>query len=115
MESYLRKPIIRVTGGKFGGRHLEGASGSTRPATAQMREAIFNRPDVLSVVHGRVLDLYAGAGLLGLEALSRGARFVDFVEREPRACSIIRNNLSTLGLTDFGDVHPLMVENCLER
>ena len=104
--------MIRVTGGEFRGRRLVGASGATRPATARMRAAIFNRPDVQAVVEGRVLDLYAGAGLLGMEALSRGALAVDFVERVRRVCAVISQNLASLGLTDQGRVHCVSVERC---
>ena len=71
----------------------------TRPATARMRESIFNRPDVQAcVVDGAILDLYAGTGLLGIEALSRGAARVDFVERAQAACALIQRNLTALGL-----------------
>ena len=101
-----------MTGGEFRGRRLVGASGSTRPATARMREAIFNRPDVQAVMEGRVLDLYAGAGLLGVEALSRGAVTVDFVERERRVCAVIEQNLASLDVADRGRVHCVPVERC---
>ena len=63
----------------------------------------------------RVLDLYAGAGYLGLEALSRGAESVDFVERNGPACAVIRRNLNELGLTERARVHRLPVERCLSR
>ena len=64
-----------------------------------MRESVFNRPDVQGVVaDGVVLDLYAGTGVLGIEALSRGAARVDFVERSRAACAVIKRNLTTLGL-----------------
>ena len=108
----LPRAMIRVTGGAYRGRRLVGASGATRPATARMRAAIFNRPDVQAVVEGRVLDLYAGAGLLGVEALSRGATVVDFVERERRVCAVIAQNLAALGVADQGRVHCVPVERC---
>lgn len=88
--------MIRVSGGDFAGRRLRGAADGTRPATARMRESIFNRGDVQAVVEGRVLDLYAGAGLLGVEALSRGAASVDFVERKRRACAVVRENIAVV-------------------
>ena len=75
-------PVVRLTGGDYNGRRVRGASGGTRPATARLRRSIFDRPDVQAALRGPVLDLYAGAGLLGLEALSRGAPQVDFVERD---------------------------------
>ncbi len=62
-----------------------------------------------------MLDLYAGAGYLGIEALSRGAEFVDFVERNGPACAVIRRNLEALGLSDRARVHRLPVERCATR
>ena len=90
-------------------------AGSTRPATAALREAIFNRPEVQAVVHGRVLDLYAGAGLLGVEALSRGAAWVDFVERSRVACGVIRHNIALVEADGRSGVHCCAVERCLAR
>lgn len=108
-------PIVRITGGDFAGRRVRGAHGPTRPATARLRRSIFDRPDVQDALDGRVLDLYAGAGLLGVEALSRGAAWVDFVERERRACETIRENLKTLGCDDRASVHCRPVERVLPR
>lgn len=70
-----------------------------------MRDSIFNRPDVRARVGGRVLDLYAGAGLLGVEALSNGATRVDFVERDRRACDVIRRNVAALDAEQRATVH----------
>jgi 16S rRNA (guanine966-N2)-methyltransferase len=80
-----------------------------------MRAAIFNRPDVQAVSEGRVLDLYAGAGLLGVEAISRGATSVDFVERDRRVCAVIQQNLAALEIADQGRVHCVPVERCRGR
>ncbi|MCY3922606.1 MAG: RsmD family RNA methyltransferase, partial [Chloroflexi bacterium] len=89
----------RIVGGALAGRRLRSPANGTRPATAVVRSAIFDRPEVRELVEGaRVLDLYAGAGYLGLEALSRGAESVDFVERNGPACAVIRRNLQELGL-----------------
>ena len=101
-KSQLRKPLVRIATGDFAGRRLAAAAAPTRPATARMRDSIFNRPDVLALLTqraSRVVDLYAGSGLLGLEALSNGAGHVDFVERDRRACEVIRRNLETLDCT----------------
>ena len=71
---------MRVVGGKARGRRLKGTlSPEARPTTGRVRAAIFNilRPDVFQ--EGRVLDLYAGSGSLGIESLSRGAAWTDFV------------------------------------
>lgn len=106
----------RIVGGALAGRRLRSPANGTRPATATVRSAIFNRPQVLELVAGaRVLDLYAGAGYLGLEALSRGAESVDFVERNGPACAVIRRNVQELGLSDQARVHRLPVERCFSR
>ena len=106
----------RVAGGSLAGRRLRSPANGTRPATAIVRSAIFDRPLVRDMVEGaRVLDLYAGAGYLGIEALSRGAATVDFVERNGAACAVIRRNLDELGLTEQARVHRLPVERCFSR
>jgi len=88
---------MRVIGGTFGGRRLLGPprGTETRPTTDRVREAIFN---VLGaqVEGARVLDLFAGTGALGIEALSRGARFVTFVEADSGLCQTIQTNLDNL-------------------
>lgn len=95
---------MRVVAGKFRGASLAAPKGlATRPTSDRVRQALFN---VLE--HGaphftfegaRVLDLFAGSGALGLEALSRGARFCLFVEENAPARGAIRRNIETLGLT----------------
>jgi len=85
---------MRLTGGLDRGRRLFVPRGSrTRPTAAKVREAIFN---ILGPPPGPVLDLYAGSGALGIEALSRGAGSVTFVEREPRLAAALKANLSRL-------------------
>lgn len=70
-----------------------------------MREAAFNALASLGVIEGaRVLDLFAGTGALGIEALSRGAAHATFVERDRRVLGVLRRNLATLGLDDRADV-----------
>ncbi|MCB4767479.1 16S rRNA (guanine(966)-N(2))-methyltransferase RsmD [Ancylobacter sp. Lp-2] len=93
---------MRIVGGRFGGRPLRGPSSSaTRPTTDRLREALFN---VLAHAYddaadgARVLDLFAGTGALGLEALSRGAKFVVFVEEASEPRGLIRANIEALGL-----------------
>ncbi len=80
-----------------------------------MRESLFNRPHVQAVVRGRVLDLYAGAGLLGIEALSREAATVDFVERGRDACAVIRRNVALLEVADRARVLCAPVEGVWAR
>jgi len=89
---------LRVTGGEVRGRRLLAPRG-IRPSEGLVREAIFNM--VASVVADAVvLDLFAGSGALGIEALSRGAARVVFVERDEPAAAILRQNLEALGYAD---------------
>jgi 16S rRNA (guanine(966)-N(2))-methyltransferase RsmD len=90
---------MRVIAGELGGRVLKAPAGNrTRPTADRVREALFS---VLGDVHGcNVLDLYAGTGALGIEALSRGASRAVFVENASDAIRCLRNNLSTLGLAN---------------
>jgi 16S rRNA (guanine966-N2)-methyltransferase len=71
----------------------------------KIREALFSMLDALGIQPRRVLDLYAGSGAIGIEALSRGASWVDFVERSPAACTVIRENLDHTGFSDRAAVH----------
>lgn len=91
---------MRVIGGEFRGRKLRAPSGEeTRPTSDRVRESLFN---VLSRrVKGSVfLDAFAGTGAVGIEALSRGARFCLFVEPRVRARRILAENLGALGVED---------------
>jgi len=89
---------MRVIAGRYGGRRLTAPKGrATRPTSERVREALFA---MLGDIAGtRVLDLYAGTGALGIEAVSRGARQAVFVERDRAAIGALRANLSALGLT----------------
>lgn len=83
---------MRIVGGRFKGRTLQGPPAQgVRPTSDRLRETLFNLVDV-ETPGRRVLDAFAGTGALGLEALSRGAAHVTFVERDPRAVAIIRRN-----------------------
>ncbi len=94
---------MRIVAGKFKGREIKGpASGATRPTSDRVRESIFN-----ILAHGvegfelegaRVLDLFAGTGALGLEAISRGAKFCCFVEDDAGARGVIRTNADACGV-----------------
>jgi len=88
---------MRVVGGRLGGRRLVAPSGrATRPTPERVREALFS---ILGSVQGaRVLDLFAGSGALGIEALSRGAASATLVDSSAAAVSAIRRNLESLGL-----------------
>ncbi len=87
---------MRVVAGEFRGRRLRMPRGApTRPTADRVREALFS---MLGDVEGdRVLDLYAGSGALGIEALSRGAGSAVFVERDARAAAAIQANLDAVG------------------
>ncbi len=107
---------MRVIGGSARGRRLKAPRGlRTRPMADKIREALFAMLDSLGIRPRRVLDLYAGSGAVGIEALSRGAEWVDFVERSAAACAVIRDNLGTTGFADRGAVHCTTVEAFLRR
>lgn len=97
---------MRVVAGQLRGRKIEGPnSDATRPTTDKVREAVFNALASLDALDGaRVVDLYAGSGALGIEALSRGASHCVFVENNLEALKTLRHNLKNLGLTDRSDV-----------
>jgi 16S rRNA (guanine(966)-N(2))-methyltransferase RsmD len=91
---------VRIIAGTAGGRSLKAPRGSaTRPTADRVREAIFNILVARGPVPRRVLDLYAGSGALGLEALSRGAESALFVDESGAACATVRDNARALGLT----------------
>ena len=77
----------------------------TRPATDLVRGAIFSILENSAGDWGQVLDLFSGSGALGIEALSRGAGWVDFVEKEPRCCGIIKENLEKTNLAESAHVY----------
>ena len=113
---------MRVVGGRLRGRALAGPkSKAIRPTADRLREALFN---ILAHAYGdpvtgaRVLDLFAGTGALGIEALSRGAAFALFVDDTAEARALIRENVAALGLggvskifrrdaTRLGEAHPV--------
>src|SRR5688572_14346261 len=91
---------MRVIGGVHRGRRLSTVSGlAVRPTSDRLRETLFN---ILTPrIHGsRFLDICAGSGAVGIEALSRGASEVTFVERSRRACAVIEANLASLGIKE---------------
>jgi 16S rRNA (guanine966-N2)-methyltransferase len=105
---------VRVIAGEFGGRRLKAPrGGGTRPTSDRVREALFMALEPLAAL--RVVDLYAGSGALGIEALSRGAAFVDFVEAGRSARATLSGNLAALGLTDRARVWPLTLPGGLDR
>lgn len=107
---------MRVIGGSAGGRRLKSPKGrGTRPTTDRVKAATFSILESEGINLGRVLDLYAGTGSLGIEALSRGAGRCDFVEQDFGACAIIKDNLKLTQLQDRGRVHCMPVAKVVER
>ena len=89
---------LRIVGGRFKGRILKTPkTNSTRPTTSMLREALFNICAPM-VEEARFLDLFAGSGAMGLEAISRGAAFTTFVEQSLRAVQCIQENVHLLGI-----------------
>ena len=113
---------MRVVGGRLRGRNIASPSSrDIRPTQDRLRESLFN---ILAHAYGdpcdgaRVLDLFAGTGALGIEAISRGAAFTLFVDNGAEARALLRNNVEALGLggvskiyrrdaTDLGSAHPM--------
>ena len=102
---------MRIISGEHRGRRIQAPKNQkTRPTPDRVREALFSSLEVWlggpgSLVGVRVLDLYAGSGALGIEALSRGAGHVVFVERDPAAIDVFQANLELLALTGSSEVH----------
>jgi 16S rRNA (guanine966-N2)-methyltransferase len=106
---------MRVIGGEFRSRRLKGLPGlETRPTPDRLRETLFN---VLAtrIVDSLFMDIYAGTGAVGIEALSRGARRCVFIEKNRRAVEVIRENLATLGLAGRAEVFAGKASAVLQR
>lgn len=107
---------MRIIAGSAGGRRLKTPRGdSTRPTADRVRESIFNVLVARTEVPARVLDLYAGSGALGLEALSRGAEAAVFVEQAKEAREVITENAQALGFASRVRVVPARVLDYLKR
>jgi 16S rRNA (guanine(966)-N(2))-methyltransferase RsmD len=105
---------MRVITGSAKGHKLKAPKGlSTRPMLDRVKEALFSVLEGYGPFHGRVLDLYAGTGSLGIECLSRGAAWADFVEQSGHVCRIIRDNLAHTKLTDRARVIQMPVARYL--
>jgi 16S rRNA (guanine(966)-N(2))-methyltransferase RsmD len=106
---------MRIIAGTFRSRTLDAPPGlGTRPTSDRLRETLFN---VLAprIVGARFLDLYAGSGAVGMEALSRGAARVEFVEKAPGALKVLRGNLAKLGITACFQIDSGSVAGALKR
>ena len=98
--------MMRVIAGTAKGHHIKVPQGTgTRPATDLVRGAIFSMLETADADWSRVLDLFSGSGALGIEALSRGAGWVDFVDQESKCCRIIGENLAKTRFADRAHVY----------
>src|SRR5262245_42765992 len=106
---------MRVVAGSLRGRRLVAPTGrDTRPTSDRVREAMFNALASLDLIVGAdVIDLFAGSGALGIEALSRGARHCTFLEHARPALAALRVNLTALGLDEASTAIPMTVERYL--
>ncbi|MFA5399226.1 MAG: 16S rRNA (guanine(966)-N(2))-methyltransferase RsmD [Dehalococcoidia bacterium] len=97
---------MRITGGSARGQIIKTLPGLlVRPTTDKVREAIFSMLTAMSTGWERGLDLFSGSGALGLEALSRGMGWVDFVDQNNRCCQVIKQNLTKTGFIDRAHVY----------
>jgi 16S rRNA (guanine966-N2)-methyltransferase len=106
---------VRVIGGSAKGRRLKNPPPGVRPTSDLVRGAIFDALEAQGANFYRVLDLYAGTGALGIEALSRGAEWCDFVEQSADAAATIRENLRMTGLGERARVLRVAVESASDR
>ena len=96
---------LRVIAGSARGRVLVGPPGrATRPTAGRLREALFSMLEAADVDFSSTLDLYAGTGALGIEALSRGAEACTFVEADGRSAAVVRQNLDRTGFVERATV-----------
>ena len=110
---------LRVISGSARGRRLKTVPGdTTRPITDRVKESLFNilGPDVPDSTW---LDLFAGTGAVGIEALSRGAQFVRFIDRNRLPVKVVRENLKSTNLSDRAEVHQMdafaVLKNSVDR
>ena len=114
---------MRVIAGSVKGRRLKGPADRsrrdkalvTRPSSDLVRESLFSTLDAMGADFSRVLDLYAGSGALGIEALSRGGGTCDFVEWQNAACRLIAENLRLTGFESQANVLCMAVEKALGK
>lgn len=106
--------MTRIIAGAARGRRLAVADGPTRPTSDRAREGLFSSLESMvgTLAGKRVLDLYAGSGALGLEALSRGADFVMMIEHDRKAFAVCKENIATVGLQE-AHVQRMSVETYL--
>lgn len=114
---------MRVIAGRAKGRSLKGPPArlkgahalGVRPSSDLVRGALFSALEAMGADFSRTLDLFAGTGALGIEALSRGAESCDFVEKDRAMADVVRENLRLTGFAAQAKVYPIAVERALER
>lgn len=107
--------MIQISGGQWKGRSLHIPAGSeTRPTSNKVRQALFNSLQMVTE-DARVLDLFAGSGGIGLEALSRGAREAVFVDQSRAATQVIRKNVGILGCSAQIEIQEMAVRKYLKE
>lgn len=105
--------MLRIISGERRGRLIKTVSGiSTRPTTDRVKESLFN---ILAarLPGSSVLDLFSGTGNLGLEALSRGCEYAAFVEKDPKALAVLRENCRSMDYLDYMDILPFNVNKAI--
>lgn len=107
---------MRVISGELRGFQLKGPpSRATRPMNDKLKGALFSMLASLGIAPERVLDLYAGTGSLGIEALSRGATWAEFVDKQAQACDVIRANIAHTKVTGRTLVHQMDVRKFVSQ
>jgi 16S rRNA (guanine966-N2)-methyltransferase len=105
---------LRIIAGRAHGRRLRAPGGPTRPTSSLVRGALFNMLEHRGwLADASIVDLYAGSGALGIEALSRGARLAVFVESSASVVRTLRDNLAAAGCRERADVMPTTAERAL--
>ena len=105
-------PRLRIISGKYGGRFIGAPTGrTTHPMGDRVRSALFNMIDVEDKT---ILDAYAGSGALGFEALSRGAKHVDFIDRDRIAQKVISENIDSLSVGNQARLYKMTVNTYIE-
>ena len=106
---------MRVIAGEAKGQRIRSLKRlGARPTTQRTRSSLFSILEASGIDGKCVVDLYAGTGTLGIEALSRGAIWADFVEASPKRCALLRQTLTTLGYSSKSKVHCMKVERALK-
>ena len=108
---------IRISGGYLKGRQINSPKNGdgVRPTTERVKLAIFSILRQDRVQSKKVLDLYACSGAFGIESISRGAAWVDFVEKDNKNCNLIGRNMEILGIRELGKVNRINCEKFLKR